>query len=286
MNILAAAFCIILFSLTVPFTRIAAMEAPPEFLILTRLLGASLICLIVALIDGWLPPRKAWIGLISTALGSVLGFSSLTAFAMREVPSGHAAVALAAMPIATAAYSVLRDGTKPGNKFWIYAIAGTLLSFGFFFSMSINKLLLGDLLLILAVFSAALGYVEGGRLSRSYGGKRVMTWAILCTLPVTLTFALFYLPGSKVVLSEWSSSAWISMGYLALISQSTGMFLWFKVLAKGPMEKMALVQLMQPFLTLLASILLLGEHVLWPTWIIAACVAICILGANKEKASV
>jgi drug/metabolite transporter (DMT)-like permease len=61
------------------------------------------------------------------------------------------------------------------------------------------------------------------------------------------------------------------------------MFLWFKVLAIGPMEKVALVQLLQPFLSLLASIFFLDETVLWSTWIIAAIVAACIFGANREK---
>jgi drug/metabolite transporter (DMT)-like permease len=80
-----------------------------------------------------------------------------------------------------------------------------------------------------------------------------------------------------------SPHAWMSLGYLALVSQSSGMFLWFKVLAIGPMEKVALVQLLQPFLSLLASIFFLDETVLWSTWIIAAIVAACIFGANREK---
>lgn len=64
------------------------------------------------------------------------------------------AVALAAMPIATAAYSVLRDRMHPGGKFWLFAVTGTFLSFAFFFSMNVNYLVFGDFLLILAVFAA------------------------------------------------------------------------------------------------------------------------------------
>lgn len=283
MNILAATLCIILFSLTVPFTRIAALEISPEAIIFLRLIGASVICGISAWVDGWVPPRKAWPGIFATSVGSVIGFSSLTAFAMKEVPSGHAAVALAAMPIATAAYSVIRDRLNPGSKFWLFAISGTGLSFAFFFFMNVSALVRGDFLLILAVFAAAFGYVEGGRMSRQFSGKRVMSWAILFTLPITIPAAVYYFLQNDFSIATVSTPVWLSVGYLALVSQSTGMFLWFKVLAIGPMEKIALVQLLQPFFTLLASIIFLQESVSGATWVIAALVGACIFGANQEK---
>lgn len=283
MNILAATFCIILFSLTVPLTRIAALETSPESIIYFRLLGASVVSLIFIMIDGWIPPRSAWRGILFTSIGSVIGFATFTAFAMREVPGAHAAVGLAAMPIVTAIYSTLRDRTNPGLKFWIFAVTGTLLSFAFFFFMSIGDLVLGDLLLVMAVFSAAFGYVEGGRMSRVHGGRRIMSWAIVATLPLVIPAAIYYFMNSDFNIHTIDLDGWLSIAYLAIISQSLGMFLWFKVLAIGPMEKIALVQLLQPFLTLLASIIFLHEAVFASTWVIAALVAACILGANKEK---
>lgn len=286
MNILAAIFCIILFSLTVPLTRIAALETSPESIIYFRLLGASAVSLIFILIDGWIPPRSAWKGILFTSMGSVIGFATFTAFAMREVPGAHAAVGLASMPIVTAIYSTIRDKTNPGIKFWFFAVTGTLLSFAFFFFMCIGDLVLGDLLLVMAVFSAAFGYVEGGRMSRVHGGRRIMSWAIVATLPLVIPAAIYYFANSDFNIQAINLDGWLSIAYLAIISQSLGMFLWFKVLAIGPMEKIALVQLLQPFLTLLASIIFLHEAVFASTWFIAALVAACILGANREKKNV
>jgi drug/metabolite transporter (DMT)-like permease len=283
MNILAALFCVFLFSLTAPFTRMAALEISPESIILIRILGAGLVCIIYALIDRWMPPKKILPGLIATAAGSVVGFNSLMAYGLSEVPSGHAAVALAALPISTAVYSVLRDRMKPGLKFWIFALAGTILSFGFFFSLNVENLSMGDFYLVLSVFSAAFGYVEGGRLSRVYGGSRTMTWAVLITLPVVVPLAYFYFYNNTNEVLQMSQSAWFSVSYLALVSQSLGMFLWFRVLAKGPMEKIALLQLLQPFITLFAAIVLLQENVVNSTWITALLVAFCIFGSNREK---
>jgi drug/metabolite transporter (DMT)-like permease len=283
LNILAAALCIVLFSLTVPFTRLAALETTPIAIIFLRMIGAGIVSIIFASFDKWLPPRSSWKGIFFTALGSVIGFASFTAFAMKEVPSGHGAVGLAAMPIATAAYSVLRDKRNPGIFFWFFAVLGTALSFAFFFFLNVSDLVLGDLYLVCAVLCAAFGYVEGGRTSRIHGGKRVMTWAVIATLPFALPLAIFYFLKGGVNLSVISTNAWLCMIYLALVSQSTGMFLWFRVLAIGPMEKIALVQLLQPFFTLLASILFLHETVLWSTWIIAFLVAICVFGANRTR---
>ncbi|MES2529090.1 MAG: DMT family transporter [Bdellovibrionota bacterium] len=283
MNTLAAILCVFLFALTAPFTRMAALETTAESIILIRILGAAVVCLIFVLMDRWTPPRKAWPGLIATATGTVIGFNSLMAFGLREVPAGHAAVALAGLPLATSIYSVLRDGLNPGIKFWIFAIVGTVLSFSFFFFMNINGIASGDIYLLLSVLSASFGYVEGGRVSRIHGGTRTMSWAVLLTLPIVIPFAIFYFYGIRETFSL-SLNGWLSVSYVALVSQSLGMFLWLRVLAIGPMERVAQVQLLQPFFTLFGAIILLNETVIPTTWIVAGLVALCIFGSNKAKA--
>ena len=283
MNIISAIFCVVLFSLTAPFTRIAALETNAETIILLRIIGAAIVCLIAVLVDRWIPPKKIWIYILYTSLGSVIGFNALMAFGLREVPSAHAAVALAVLPVITAIYSVVRDRMNPCIRFWLFAVMGTSFAFGFFFSINVNHFLLGDFLLLLSVFSAAFGYVEGGRLSRDYGGRKIMSWAVLVASPISILIATIYFSSNHQTLLNLSMKGWFSISYLALISQSLGMFLWFRVLSIGPMEKIALVQLLQPFLTLFASILLLRETVLPMTWIIALLVAICIFGSNKSR---
>ena len=110
-----------------------------------------------------------------------------------------------------------------------------------------------------------------------------MTWAVLITLPVVIPLSFFHFYNNANEVLHMSTSAWFSVSYLALVSQSLGMFLWFKVLAIGPMEKIALLQLLQPFITLFAAIILLQENVVNSTWVTAVLVAICIFGSNREK---
>ena len=289
MNILLAVFCVLLFSLTVPFTRIVALELAPEFVTLLRLLGGGTACLLLICIDPWRPPRKIWGALVTTSLCAVVGFAALMAFALHQVPGSHGAIALAALPAVTAAYASLRDRHNPGFIFWLFATAGTLLSGLFFFTSSVADLTQGDFLLALAVCTAALGYVEGGRLSRAHGGRRVMSWAIVITLPFTLIILSMLLlsdrgPEYWAQIKGLSAGANFSLIYLALISQSAGMFLWYHALAKGPMEKVAMTQLLQPFFTLLAAIFFLGESVSMAAWWIAILVSFCVIGANRAKA--
>ena len=283
MKILNAFFCVMLFSLTAPFTRIAALQTHAETIILLRIIGAALVCLIAALVDKWVPPKKIWISLIYTSLGSVIGFNAFMAFGLREVPSSHAAVLLALLPIMTVIYSVFRDRRNPGFKFWLFALLGSTLAFGFFYTMNVKHLLLGDLLVLLSVVSSAFGYVEGGRLSREYGGRKIMTWAVLIATPLAIILSIIYFSTHLTTLNNLDLKGWFSLSYVAFVSQSLGMFLWFSVLSIGPMEQIALVQLLQPFFTLFAAIFLLHETVMPISWVFAFLVAICVMGSNKSK---
>ena len=284
MNSLLALLCVSLFSLTVPTTRIATQVFDPIAVTLFRLIGAGVVCAVsIGFFDRWVPPRRIWGGLIATSIGSVCGFSILIALAMKRVPGIHGAIALAALPAVTAVYASLRDGKNPGLRFWSFCALGTTLSFGFLLSRSGQGLRAGDWLLAGAVLTSAFGYVEGGRLSRQHGGKRVMSWAILLTFPFAVAVGAWLLRGSVIPLPGESPAAWASVAYLALISQSLGMFLWFTVLARGPMARVALVQLVQPFLSILASVLLLGETASPGTWVIAALIALSVFGANQAR---
>lgn len=282
MNMSLATLCVLLFSLTVPFTRLAVLEMPPLLVMGLRLCGAALVCALFLLRDPWWPPRRIWLPLVLTMLASVAGFSLLTALALQQVPGTHGAIGLASLPAVTALYAALRDRVQPPAAFWGFALLGTLLSTAYLLLDAAGGFMTGDLLLMVAVLAAAFGYVEGARLSREFGGRRIMSWAILLSLPLAL--GVTYSQLDVVDLASFSATAWSSVFYLAVISQSLGMMLWYRVLATGPMEKVALVQLLQPFFTLLSAHLLLGEVVAPQAWIVALLVVFCIVGANRSKA--
>jgi len=115
---------------------------------------------------------------------------------------------------------------------------------------------LGDAWLMCAVVSAAVAYGEGGRLARSMGAVRVISWAVVLTLPVNIALALWWMTPDLLSVS-WPALA--SFGYLSAFSMYIGFFFWYRGIAMGGIARVGQVQLLQPFMTLIAGFVLLGE---------------------------
>ncbi len=148
--------------------------------------------------------------------------------------------------------------------------------------MAARRLYLADGLLIGAVICAAAGYAIGGDLSRSLGGWQVISWALLLSLPVLLPAVLWILPQ---VNWQASARAWLSFLYVAVFSQFLGFFFWNKGMALAGVAKVGQTQLLQVFVTLLGSALLLGEAIRPITLLFAAIVvAVVALGRGMAVA--
>ena len=116
----------------------------------------------------------------------------------------------------------------------------------------------GDLLLVGAVASAAIGYAQSGVLARKLGGWQVISWALVLSSPVVIVTTLA-LSGPI----DWRAppEAWLAYLYLALMSQYFGFFFWNRGMALAGVAKTGQLQLLQPFVTLFISSLMLGEAV-------------------------
>ena len=110
--------------------------------------------------------------------------------------------------------------------------------------------------LLLAVLSAACGYVSGAQLTPSLGAERVICWVLVISLPLNLPMMLINWPGQPVL-----PSAWWGFGYVTLFSMWIGFFAWYRGLALGGTVRVSQVQLAQPFLSMLFAVPLLGEAI-------------------------
>jgi drug/metabolite transporter (DMT)-like permease len=54
-------------------------------------------------------------------------------------------------------------------------------------------------------------------------------------------------------------NAWLGFGYVSIFSMFLGFFAWYHGLALGGIARIGQLQLLQPFLTILASAIILGE---------------------------
>jgi drug/metabolite transporter (DMT)-like permease len=252
---------VVCFSLTIPTTAAAEVSFNP----LAVGVGRSVVAAIPAIIalavrrQPLLPPRET-LGRMLIVVATVgVGFGLLSALALRQVGSVHVAVIAGLIPAATAGMAALRAGERPSRGYWGSLALGLAAVIAFAAIQGGGSVRLPDLVLLVAITAGGLGYAEGGVLARRYGGWRVICWAIVLALPVSVpvtAVALIADPPRHVALS-----AAAGLAYLGVFSMCLGFFAWYQGMATGGVAAIGRLQLAQPALTLGWSALLLGEHV-------------------------
>lgn len=274
---------VLAFSFTVPLTRVALEGFSPLFIGAGRaVLAATLAGVALAATSQSLPRGSQWPRLAVVAGGIVLGFPLLTTFALQRVPATHGAVVIGLLPAMTAVAVVLRTREHPPTRFWWWAAAGAVATVVFASAQSgaLGQLAWADLLLFGAVVAAAVGYAEGGLLSRELGSWPTISWALVLATPVTLTLTVFALAADA---PSATPTQWAAFVYLGAVSMYLGFFAWYRGLAIGPMAHVSQVQLVQPVLSITWAALLLSEGITWVTAAGGLAVIVCAGGAVRQR---
>ncbi|AIT26754.1 eamA-like transporter family protein [Bordetella holmesii 44057] len=247
-----------MFSLTLPMTRLAVAEMPPLLVGLGRALVAALPAAVLLLATrSRLPTRSEFSGIVLAAAGIVVGWPLTSTLAMASVPSSHGEVVNGLLPLSTALFACWRSAERPSPAFWAWALVGALLVMGFILSQGHGALQPGDFWLLVAVVLGGLGYAEGARASRTLGGWRTICWALVISAPF-LAGPVWWLAAHAAM--PGAHALW-AFGYLAFFSMFLGFFAWYRGLAVGGIARVGQLQLLQPFLTVLAAALLFQEQV-------------------------
>jgi len=272
---------VLMFSLTLPFTRIAVAELSPYFVTFGRSsLGGMCALLLFAFTKPKLPTKNQLIRLCVMALGVVYGFPLFVSLAMKTLPSAHGGIVLGVLPLATAVVGALRFNERPSLAFWITAVMGSLLVITYASLNGSGGLSSEDWLLFVAIASASIGYSEGGKLSQEMSSVEVISWALVLTLPINIFLTYQYI---DFEISAVSTSAIISFVYVGLISMYIGFFFWYRGIALGGVARVGQVQLLQPFLTLVGAYFLLDEQITAMNIGFALCVlAVVVLGKRTR----
>jgi drug/metabolite transporter (DMT)-like permease len=235
-----------------------------------------------------LPSLSEWGLLAFTSCGVVVGFPLFMSLALQYVPSTHGAVVTGLLPLTTAVIAALWFKQKPSAGFWLCAVLGTLLVLGFMVMRSADasghfSLHLADVFLLLAMLSASLGYIGGARLTPSLGAERVICWVLVLSLPITVPMTLLNLPSNLAAIHP---SSWWAFAYVAVFSMWLGFFAWYRGLALGGAVRVSQVQLVQPFLSLLFAVPLLGEKIDTMTLVFALAVIATVFVGKKMPVGV
>jgi drug/metabolite transporter (DMT)-like permease len=270
-----------IFAMTTPMTRLAVGPAddpqlPPLFVTAGRAALAGVLSLAYLLLTRAPRPRARHLPLLLvSAAGTVVGFPLFLSLALREVSAMHAAVVTGLLPLGTAVVASIALRQRPSAGFWVCALLGFALVLGFALQAG-GRIGVADGLLLLAVLSAAVGYVSGARLAQEWSAQHVICWVLVLSMPLTWPLAWAAWPTQAA-----STPAWIGFAYVTLFSMWIGFFAWYRALAVGGTVRVSQVQLVQPFLSLLFAVPILGERLELATLLFSLAVIATVFVGKK-----
>ncbi|WP_246265590.1 DMT family transporter [Acrocarpospora pleiomorpha] len=278
-----AALGVLAFSMTFPGTVFAMRGFDPYLVAIGRAVLAALCavaCLLVARVP-LLPPRRHLRAYVLTSATVVFGFPVFSGLALHSGAStAHSAVVIGLLPAATAAFAVLRAGERPRPMFWVACGLGAASITVFTLSQGGGRFSAADLLLVLALLSAALGYTEGARLARETPGWRVISYALVVAAPVSVPVTIVLAMTTEL---RPSVAALAGFAWVGVISMFLGFVPWYAGLAMGGIARAGQTQLTQPLLTLLWAWLLLAEDFGPATILAALAVLVCVAATQRAR---
>ncbi|WP_346950117.1 DMT family transporter [Dyella sp.] len=270
---------VVIFSGSLPATRVAVMGFSPWFLTSARaIIAAALGLLLLGALREKRPSRGDLVSLSIVAIGVVLGFPLLTALALQHITSAQSIMFIGLLPLSTAVFGVLRGAERPQPAFWLFSGLGSLAVAAFALLQGGAIAIEGALLMVGAILLCGLGYAEGAALSRRLGGWQVISWALALAMPVMAAIAAATRPDSWAGIA---APAWIGLAYVSVFSMLVGFVFWYRGLALGGIAGVGQLQLLQPFFGLALAGLLLHEPVAWTMVLVTVLVMLCVAGAKR-----
>jgi len=281
-GLVLAAVAVVMFSGTVPATRIAVATIDPVVVGVGRsVLGALIAIGYLAAVRAPWPRRSQLSGIAVVAVGAGVGFGWFSAEALRTVSATHGSIVIGLLPMLTAAFGVMRTGARPRPMFWVATAAGTLVVVAYAASgVRLQPVGLGDAYLVAALVCAAAAYAEGGRLAQTMPGGQVIAWGLVAALPISVPLTVAALSGSAFTPSPASLAA---VAYMAVFSVFVGMILWYRAMGLAGVPRASAIQLGQPLLSVVWSWLLVGEPLRAETVVAAVLVLICVATAQRAR---
>lgn len=269
-----------IFGVTLPMTHIALGGFSPFFITFGRAVIASIAAGLTLLLMRKKWPQGQGAILLGAGICVVYGFPIFSTTAMQTIPASHGGVILGILPLLTSIFAALVDGERPGPAFWAYGLAGAALVVFFSIRDSGFHLQTGDVWLFLAAVTASLGYVLSAKVSRIIPGWEVISWALVITAPLSVVATLLVM---KDGIQAPTPAELGALSYLGLMSMFAGFIFWNAGLALGGIARVAQVQLLQTFVTLAVSAVLLGEVISPSTIGFAVAVALIVWLGRKAR---
>ncbi len=257
--------------------KVGVREFPPLFFLALRFLAIAL--LLVPFVKR--PTRQQFgpVAAISVFLGGLnfglfyvglgLGSGSLSAVAYQLAPP----------------FTVLLAWPLLAERPSLIASAGVVLAFVGVVVLAAGPGFSGNALPLLLVVGAAFAFAVSNVLTKRYGPfdpLMLMGWSSLLTVPQVLVMSLLLEYGQMASLATADGRGWLALAYTIFIGGIVGFGLWFWLIGRCSMGRVAPFGLLLPVFALMSSVLFLGER-MTPKLIVGGLLAISGVAITQVK---
>jgi O-acetylserine/cysteine efflux transporter len=248
--------------------KTGVVQFPPLFFLGLRFLAMALL-----LIPFVRKPRRQEFGPVAV-ISVFLGGLNFGLFYV-GMGLGSGSMSAVAYQLATP-FTILLAWPLLGERPSLVTSAGVLLAFGGVVVLAAGPGLTANALPILLVVGAAFAFAVANVLTKRFGpfDPLMLTgWSSLFTVPQVMLMSLFLEHGQLTTLITANQRGWMALAYTVFIGGILGFGLWFWLIARWTMARVAPFALLLPVFALMSSVLFLGDRVT-PTLAIGTLLAI------------
>ena len=259
--------------------KVGVTEFPPLFFLALRFLAIAL--LLVPFVKR---PTRQQVGPVA-AISIFLGGLNFGLFYV-GLGLGSGSMSAVAYQLATP-FTVLLAWPLLAERPSLTTSAGVLLAFVGVVVLAAEPGLSANTLPLLLVVGAAFAFAVSNILTKRYGPfdpLMLMGWSSLLTVPQVMLMSLLIEHGQLASLVTADERGWLALAYTIFIGGIVGFGLWFWLIARCSMGRVAPFGLLLPVFALISSVLFLGDR-MTPKLIVGGLLAISGVAITQVRPS-
>lgn len=259
---LLALVAVIFWGISFVATKAVLREVSPVTLIFCRFAIGALVLL--ALVRE-LPPRAAWRQLAVMGFVGVFVHQMLQAYGLTLTSATNSGWLIGLTPL----WSAVLSGIVLRERFGVWKVIGLMGGFAgallvvtrgdFSAGTFVRPSTLGDLLIFISTINWAVYSVLGHATIRTLGPRRATSGAMLFGAAMLTPF--FVVQRGWRELPQLSGAGWGALAFLAIGCSALGYLFWYGALERVEVSRVAVLLYLEPLITFVAAMALLGERV-------------------------
>lgn len=236
--------------------KVGVLEFPPLFFLTLRFLAIAL--LLVPFVKRLTRQQFGPVAAISVFLGGLN-------FGLFYVGLGLGSGSMSAVAYQlTTPFTILLAWPLLAERPSLTISTGALLAFAGVVVLAAGPGLSANVLPLLLVVGAAFAFAVSNVLTKRYGPfdpLMLMGWSSLLTVPQVMLMSLLLEQGQMASLVAADERGWLALAYTIFIGGMVGFGLWFWLIARCSMSRIAPFGLLLPVFATISSVLFLGDRI-------------------------